>query len=205
MPDNAVGPASLLDCSRPLHQVLVIDEEAGTVDVEPGIVGTLGPARWHATGDCRTPSPTRDQQPPTSVQRSACRARHPRPRGGGLPLGPRGLPRGIDKSSRSRARRSRRYDALVAAKVDRSPHVRARPGHLRCKLPRWCAVREASAMSSVRMCTIIATNADAAKHARRSSSSHLACSINFPDSTSHAEERSAGGRAARRGGCGFTS
>src|SRR4051794_16844611 len=70
-PDNAVGPASLLDCSRHLHKVLVIDDEAETVDVELGVVGTLRPARWHATGDCRTP----ESHPWSATAPRRCRAR----------------------------------------------------------------------------------------------------------------------------------
>ncbi|MFC9057198.1 FAD-binding and (Fe-S)-binding domain-containing protein [Streptomyces sp. NPDC057074] len=38
MAGNAVGPGLVLDFSRHMDRVLVVDEEAGTVDVEPGVV-----------------------------------------------------------------------------------------------------------------------------------------------------------------------
>jgi hypothetical protein len=127
MPDNAVGPASLLECSRNLHQVLVIDEEADTVDVELGIVRTLSPVRWHATGGCCTPqSNSWSATPPRP-----CSARHFEraivgPEGKVSRLGREGFP-GASTSPQvhSIAWRSRRCDPLVAAKVDRSLHVRA--------------------------------------------------------------------------------
>jgi acyl-CoA reductase-like NAD-dependent aldehyde dehydrogenase len=57
-------------------------------------------------------------------------------------LGREGFPRGIDKSSSSSAWRSRRCDPLVAAKVDRSLHVRALSGAsapLKCPVSVPCA------------------------------------------------------------------
>jgi FAD/FMN-containing dehydrogenase/Fe-S oxidoreductase len=38
MAGNAMGPGLVLDFSRHMNQVLAIDEEAGTVDVEPGVI-----------------------------------------------------------------------------------------------------------------------------------------------------------------------
>ncbi|WP_370961540.1 FAD-binding and (Fe-S)-binding domain-containing protein [Amycolatopsis sp. cg9] len=58
MAGNAVGPGLVLDFSRHMNRVLAIDEEAGTVDVEPGVVlAALSREVERATGGRRTFAP----------------------------------------------------------------------------------------------------------------------------------------------------
>lgn len=58
MAGNAVGPGLVLDLSRHMDRVLGIDEEAGTVDVEPGVVlATLSREVERVTGGRRTFAP----------------------------------------------------------------------------------------------------------------------------------------------------
>lgn len=58
MAGNAVGPGLVLDFSRHMDRVLAVDEEAGTVDVEPGVVlATLSQEVERATGGRRTFAP----------------------------------------------------------------------------------------------------------------------------------------------------
>ncbi|GAB3680683.1 FAD-binding and (Fe-S)-binding domain-containing protein [Saccharopolyspora tripterygii] len=58
MAGNAVGPGLVLDFSRYMDRVRAIDEEAGTVDVEPGVVlATLSREVERATGGRRTFAP----------------------------------------------------------------------------------------------------------------------------------------------------
>ncbi|KHL04386.1 FAD-binding and (Fe-S)-binding domain-containing protein [Sinomonas humi] len=58
MAGNAVGPGLVLDFSRHMHRVLAIDEEAGTVDVEPGVIlAVLSREVERATGGRRTFAP----------------------------------------------------------------------------------------------------------------------------------------------------
>ncbi|MEU6379413.1 FAD-binding and (Fe-S)-binding domain-containing protein [Streptomyces sp. NPDC046909] len=58
MAGNAVGPGVVLDFSRHMDRVLAVDEEAGTADVEPGVVlATLSREVERATGGRRTFAP----------------------------------------------------------------------------------------------------------------------------------------------------
>ncbi|WP_372352320.1 FAD-binding and (Fe-S)-binding domain-containing protein [Streptomyces sp. KL116D] len=58
MAGNAVGPGLVLDFSRHMDRVLGIDEEAGTVDVEPGVIlATLSREVEYVTGGRRTFAP----------------------------------------------------------------------------------------------------------------------------------------------------
>ncbi|MDI2032738.1 FAD-binding and (Fe-S)-binding domain-containing protein [Saccharopolyspora sp. TS4A08] len=58
MAGNAVGPGLVLDFSRYMNRVRAIDEETGTVDVEPGVVlADLSAAVERATGGRRTFAP----------------------------------------------------------------------------------------------------------------------------------------------------
>ncbi|GAA2200776.1 FAD-binding and (Fe-S)-binding domain-containing protein [Sinomonas flava] len=58
MAGNAVGPGLVLDLSRHMDRILGIDEGAGTVDVEPGVVlATLSREVERATGGRRTFAP----------------------------------------------------------------------------------------------------------------------------------------------------
>ncbi|MFF4835283.1 FAD-binding and (Fe-S)-binding domain-containing protein [Streptomyces sp. NPDC001315] len=58
MAGNAIGPGLLLDFSRHMDRVRAVDEEAGTVDVEPGVVlATLSREVERATGGRRTFAP----------------------------------------------------------------------------------------------------------------------------------------------------
>ncbi|MDT0321916.1 FAD-binding and (Fe-S)-binding domain-containing protein [Streptomyces millisiae] len=58
MAGNAVGPGLVLDFSRHMDRVLAVDEEAGTVDVEPGVVlAALSREVERATGGRRTFAP----------------------------------------------------------------------------------------------------------------------------------------------------
>ncbi|MFF4274154.1 FAD-binding oxidoreductase [Streptomyces sp. NPDC001536] len=58
MAGNAIGPGLVLDFSRHMDRVRAVDEEAGTVDVEPGVVlATLSREVERATGGRRTFAP----------------------------------------------------------------------------------------------------------------------------------------------------
>ncbi|MEV4730265.1 FAD-binding and (Fe-S)-binding domain-containing protein [Saccharopolyspora sp. NPDC049426] len=58
MAGNAVGPGLVLDFSRHMDQVRAIDEDAGTVDVQPGVVlATLSREVERGTGGRRTFAP----------------------------------------------------------------------------------------------------------------------------------------------------